>query len=129
MTPSEFKPAFRIDVGVVSLLLGFDNQPVFTPINPMYCATDQCAKDFAALLVDLKPQIVQDFPFPNWPQGNLYYQTAKVPYFLFPDGTKINVGVEASFFTHNYPANFALDAVRNDILMTQKAAADAAQNE
>jgi hypothetical protein len=120
MTAAEFKPAFRTDVGVVWAgdPATANGVPTFTPVNPSYCATDQCAKDFMAVFADLGAKLVKDSPFPGWPTSNAFYQTAQVPYMEFPDGTKINIGLEASFFTHGYPPAYAEAAVRNDIRLT-----------
>ena len=125
MTADTFKPTFRSDVGVVNAMT---SPPQFSAINPSYCATSQCGADLAALLADMNPKVVLDWPMQGWPQANAYYQTAQVPYLQFPDGTKVNAGIEASFFTHGYPPSFAEQAVRNDITMTIQANATSGQN-
>ena len=125
MTATEFKPTFRSDVGVVNALT---SPPQFSAINPTYCLSEQSALDLQSLLLDLKPQIVHDWPMSGWPQANAYYQPALVPYLKFPDVTTINAGIEAAFFTHGYPPAFAEAAVRNDIAITQQASAAASGN-
>ena len=118
MKAAEFKPTFRMDVGVVMAHDPNTDAPLFTPISPTLCATDQCAKDFMLLFPDLGAKLVYDWPQRGWPVSNVFYQTAQVPYLEFPDGTRINIGIEASFFTHGYPPEYAAAAVRNDIKLT-----------
>ena len=123
MTATEFKPTFRSDVGVVNALT---SPPQFSAINPTYCLSEQSAVDLQSLLLDLKPQIVHDWPMSGWPQANAYYQTAQVPYLKFPDGTTINAGFEAAFFHSWISASFRRGrSSRNDIAITQQASAAA----
>ncbi len=125
VTAATFKPTFRTNVGVILVLQSNNNTPTFSGINPLYCATDQTAADLASVLADLNPTVVEDWPEPGWPVSNTYYQTAKVPYLKFPDGTVVNAGEEASFFTHGYPPAFAESAVRGDIAMAMQFTAQA----
>jgi len=118
MTAADFKPEFDPTPGVTGPIQG--GLPTFTPINPLYCATPQCAADLVAVLSDLKPAIEFRGPLGTWP-GGPFAQTKKVPWLIFQGDNgpvPINAGVLASIFTHGYPPTLAELMLRQSIAQT-----------
>ena len=81
------------------------------PVNPLYCATTECAKQLAAILVDLKPDITM-LP----PNGRIStILGAMVPFLVFPAGFVINAGQLASYWTHGWSQALSEAMCRRDI--------------
>lgn len=101
-----------------------------TGINPAYCATEECAHDLGQISGRTVAGTVKLPPFPGWPQANQYTQSDTVPYLQFTGmnvrGETVvvneNAGQLAAFFSHGYPAAFALQAIQQQIDMDLHAA-------
>lgn len=95
-----------------------------TPINPTYCATDQCAKDLLSVL-GIGGTITEDFPEPGWPSSNMYSQSGKVPYYTFSGFNAFNAfvsftmraGEAVAVFTHGLSPEAALASLKFQIGM------------
>ena len=105
MKTEEFKPTFREDVFVTG--------PWGAPaqVNPLYCATEQCAVDLASVLEDLKPTITHMTPFGPTFDGNVPF----VPWLVFVDGSMSQAGLLAAYWTHGWTPEIAERNCRLDI--------------
>ena len=80
-------------------------------VNPLLCATLPTALDLASILADLHPSIIALPPFgPGFLGG-----VGSVPWFILPDGTRLNVGSLAQCWCHGLPGNIAERNCRQDI--------------
>lgn len=101
-------------------------------INPVYCATSECAQDLASLLSDLGTVTINlDYPQRGWSPNNQFTQSGKVPWITVKDGSgntaTENAGLMAYTFSHGYPAAWANDAMRGNFIYDLKAAAAAGE--
>lgn len=80
-------------------------------INPLYCASPQCATYLISLLSDLSPTVVNLPPYPLG-NSNPYAFNAVVPWLKFPSGLTLNVAQLASCFGHSYDPNTMLAWVK-----------------
>jgi hypothetical protein len=80
-------------------------------INPLYCASPQCASYLVSLLNDLSPTVVNLPPYDLGP-SSLFGFNAVVPWLKFPNGPTLNVAQLASCFSHGYNPNTMLALVK-----------------
>lgn len=94
-------------------------------INPVYCATPECAHDLALILGRPVKAITLAPPFPGWPQANQFTQSAQVPYLTIMGFNSYNAfvavtqnaGQMASFFTHGFAPDAALQLLQHSVDM------------
>lgn len=106
VTPETFVPQFDSEVKVYA-----PNGSSFR-VNPKYCATKETADAVRDILS------AKGFPstmFQQGPQGRLFSGWASDPVYWLQfqefgseNGTKINAGLLADYFTHGYPVAYAL---------------------
>ncbi len=94
-----FTPTFRSDIGVIDPLGN-----LVSIVHPRYCATGDTAKELAEILKDLRPVIVMEPPIPNF-QRFRFTSNCDVPWVVFSNGSKHNVGLLAGYWERYDPVN------------------------
>ena len=90
VTAANYKPVFMQDVTVTS------PNGLVSPVNPVYCLTEESAEQLAGILKDLFPVIVMAYPS----QMHMVTVSHLVPWFLFSSGCAVNAGVEGNYWSN-----------------------------
>ena len=92
-------------------------------VNPARCVTDYTAALLAFVFAEFNPKVVQGPAIGAFTDvlGGGWSLNQKVPWFLFPDGTTINVADVAGYFCHGVPVSVALSNAKWEITEDQKA--------
>jgi len=118
-TYANFAPVFQSDVVMLNPAVTAANQqnPAIqknTPVNPLYALSETSALDLLLVMAEYRPVLFHSSPF-GFAQGSGGWSSNRlVPWFIFPDGSAVNAGLLASYWTHGLlpatvKANVALD--------------------
>ena len=112
---TNFKPVFQEDIFVLNPYVPDPNSQIQkkTQVNPVYALSETSALELAVVLKDYSPVVIHSGPF-GWLSRGQFSVTRSVPWLLFPDGSLVNAGLVASYFSHGYPANFIIQSIKQD---------------
>ncbi len=112
---TNFVPVFQNDVSIYNpyadLVRHIDPK---TPVNPAYALSETSALQLSVVLKDYGVTIFHSGPF-GWTLSWGFEASRLVPWFAFPDGTKVNAGLLAWYWSHGYPPELVWLWVRGDI--------------
>ena len=114
---ANYKPKFRDDVFIlndyVTQAKPFGIQEK-VPVNPSYALDETSALELLVVLAEYKPVLFHSGPF-GWTLSGGFRPSKVVPWLAFPDGSVINAGLMAWYWSHGFSQSYLKFCIETEI--------------
>ncbi len=119
-----FKPVFDTNVYIINAGV-LPNNPQHlqaqTPVAPMYALSEASAMELLVVLQEYKPVLFHAGPF-GWAKSGGYGVSRLVPWLVFPDGSAIDAGLLAWYWSHGFSESYLKGCIALEMAWLARAA-------